>query len=152
MGYKGGTEEQVSKYLLNRFVCQKESSIRLWQNTPEHGATVGAHTWEGLKDMALPLSLQGEAQSIRIQAETLSTQRQCHLYRDCALGVTPDVCDTTLGNKPTQSLLLHFPGKHFQENVRVVYIAEAQFQRKSCPVKFLGCEPCQKPQDRHSGY
>lgn len=66
------------------------------------------------------------------------------------LGVTSDVWDTTLGHKPTVSLLLHFPGKHFQGNIRVVYVAEAQFQRKSCPVKFLGSGPCQKPQDRHS--
>lgn len=115
MGYEGGSKEQVSNCLLKGLVCQEESSIRLWQNTPEHGATVGAHGWEGQKDTALPLSLQGEAQSISRQ-DPQHTQ-WVPVSPVQGLGVTSNVWDTTLGNKPTVSLLLHFPGKHFQGNI-----------------------------------
>lgn len=145
-------KEQLSNSLLKGFVCQQESSIRLWQNSPEHGATMRGHGWEDGGTLLCPCHSRVKHRAHPGTDPQYKEWSQCHLYRHCALGVTPDVCYTALGNKPTQSLLLHFPGKHFQENIGVVYVAEAQFQRKLCPVRFLGSGPCQKPQDRHSGY
>lgn len=147
-----GSRSRAPNYLLKGFVCQKESSIRLWQNTPEHGATKGDVAGKDRRTLLCPCHSRVKHRAHPGTDPQHIQWSQCHLHRDCALGVTSDVGDTTLGNKPTQPLLLHSAGKHFQENVGAVYVAEAQFQRKRCPVKFLGSGPCQKPQDRHSGY
>lgn len=152
MGYKGGIKEQVSNYLLKGFVCQKESSISLWQNTPEHGATKGDTAGKDRRTLLCPCHSRVKHRAHPGTDPQHTQWSQCHLYRYCALGVTSDVGDPTVGTSPPKHLLLHFPGKHFQENTGGVYVAEALFQRKRCPVRFLGSGLCQKPQDRHSGY
>lgn len=61
-------QQQVSSYLLQGFICQKDPpSVKVWQDTPGTVPPREGHSWE----TALPLSFQSEPQDCT-QAQTLS--------------------------------------------------------------------------------
>lgn len=128
-------QQQVSSYLLQGFICQKDPpSVRVWQDAPGNSAPKRGTQLGGRLLCPCHFSLNCRtapkhtpSAHARRSGPSVACKGTVHLS---GFGVTPDVCDTRLGNKPIQSLLLHFPRKHFQENIQVVYVPEPHFQRK----------------------